>query len=78
MVKVFIFSTFLNPDKMKAIFYIIIGVIFYSCTSKQENYGKLIIVGDFYPIYENDDIYIPHDYFVEVDMQEWIDTVLFF
>ena len=55
---------------MKALLYIIIGILLFSCTSKKENLGKLIIVEDYYPFYENDDMYIPHDYFVEIDMQE--------
>jgi len=64
---------------MKIMVYIISGFIFFSCTSKKENFGKIRIVEDFYPIYENDDSYIPHDYFEEVDLQRyigWPDTLL--
>lgn len=64
---------------MKTIVYIIIGVILFSCTSKKENFGKLLIIENQY-YYENEDIYFPHDYFVEVDLQRWngwLDTVLF-
>jgi len=64
---------------MKTIVYIIIGVILFSCTSKKENFGKLLIIEDQF-FYESEDIYFPHDYFVEVDMQRWngwLDTVLF-
>ena len=64
---------------MKKIVYIIVGVFLFSCTSKKENLGKLVIV-DSYPIYENDDMYFPHDYFVEVKQQEWngwLDTAVF-
>jgi hypothetical protein len=79
MVKLFINSTYLNPDKMKTILYIIIGIFLFSCTSKKENFGKLLIIENQY-FYENDDIFSPHDYFVEVDMQRWngwLDTALF-
>lgn len=66
-------------SQMKTIVYIIIGVILFSCTSEKENLGKLLIIENQY-IYENEDIYCPHDYFVEVDMKRlngWLDTVLF-
>ena len=53
-----------------------IGFILFACTSNKENFGKLI-VAEYYPIYENDDSYFPHDYFVEVDMQGWLDTAVF-
>ena len=54
-----------------------IGLILFACTSKKENFGKLIIMGD-QCIYENDDIYYPHDYFKEVFWQEcYIDTPKF-
>ena len=75
------YKSLLIHDKMKALLYIIIGILLFSCTSKKENFGKLIIKDDFYPIYENDDIYFSYDYFVEVDLQRWngwLDTVLLF
>ena len=53
-----------------------IGVVLFACTSKKENFGKLIIV-EYQQIYEDNDIYFPHDFFVEIDMQEWLDTALF-
>ena len=65
---------------MKKIVYIIVGVLLLSCTSKKENFGKFIINENFYPSYENDEIYIPHDYFEEIELQEWngwIDTLVF-
>ena len=65
---------------MKALLYIIIGILLFSCTSKKENFGKLIINGSFDPFYENDDIYFSFDYFVEANLKRWngwLDTVLF-
>ena len=65
---------------MKALLYVIIGILLFSCTSKKENFGKLIINESFDPFYENDDIYFSFDYFVEANLQSWngwLDTVLF-
>jgi hypothetical protein len=48
----------------------------FACTPKKEKYGKLVVL-EHYFVYEIDDSYYPHDYFVEVDLQEWLDTSLF-
>ena len=50
---------------MKTITYIIIGFLLFACTSKECESGKLILV-EYQPVYEEDNTYFPHDYFVEV------------
>lgn len=49
---------------MRTITYILIVFLFLGCASKNRDYGKFII-NKYQPIYEDDDSYFPHDYFVE-------------
>jgi len=60
---------------MKKLTYILIGFLFFACTPKSEEYGK-IIISNYLPIYEDDKNYFPHDYFVQIEMQEMIDETL--